>query len=124
MGKPPPAGKEDPYRVLGLRKEDNPGSDVIRKAYHRLARVHHPDKARTQEDREVAEVRFKEIGSAYEILSDPDKREKYDAHGFEDEWMDPREAEVRRERIGGGRRGRKGMGRHGMRGNNARRLLG
>ena len=95
MGKPE---KEDPYQVLGLRKEDKPGSDLIRKAYHRLARIHHPDKARTAEEKEAAEVRFKEIGNAYEILSDPEKREKYDANGFEDEWMDPREAEVRRER--------------------------
>lgn len=97
MGKP-----ADPYEVLGLRKEDKPGSDVIRKAYHRLARVHHPDKARTPEDREAAEARFKEIGSAYETLSDPEKREKYDANGFEKEWMNPREAEVRRTRTGAG----------------------
>lgn len=103
MGKP-----ADPYEVLGLRKCDRPASDVVRKAYHRLARIHHPDKARTPEDRDAAEARFKEIGSAYDILSDPVKREKYDARGFEDEWMDPREAEVRR----GGGRGRGGSDIH------------
>lgn len=100
MGKP-----ADPYEVLGLRKEDKPGSDLIRKAYHRLARVHHPDKARTPADREAAEVRFKEIGSAYEILSDPEKRDKYDAGGFEKEWTNPRDAEVWRSRTETGGKG-------------------
>lgn len=88
-GKPP-----DPYEVLGLVQADAPSASDVRKAYHRLARVHHPDKARTPEEKDAAETRFKEIGAAYEILSDPEKREKYDRDGFDDhEWMTPAEAE-------------------------------
>ena len=44
-GKPP-----DPYEVLGLVQADAPSASDVRKAYHRLARVHHPDKARTPEE--------------------------------------------------------------------------
>ena len=88
-GKPP-----DPYEVLGLVQADAPSASDVRKAYHRLARVHHPDKARTPEEKDAAETRFKEIGAAYEILSDPEKRDKYDRDGFDDhEWMTPAEAE-------------------------------
>lgn len=86
-------GRADPYEVLGLNKEDRPGSDVVRKAYHRLARVHHPDKARTSEDKERAEARFKEIGAAYELLSDPEARANYDANGWVED-VDPREAQA------------------------------
>ena len=55
----------------------------MRKAYHKLARVHHPDKARTADEREAAESRFKEIGAAYELLSDPERRAEFDEHGFD-----------------------------------------
>merc|ERR1712170_35978 len=48
----------------------------IKKAYRRLSRVHHPDKGGD-------EHKFKEINAAYEILSDPDKREAYDKYGLE-----------------------------------------
>ena len=77
---PPPP---DPYDVLGLRQRDRPTAGDVRKAYHKLARVHHPDKARTADEREAAESRFKEIGAAYELLSDPERRAEFDEHGFD-----------------------------------------
>ena len=77
---PPPP---DPYEVLGLRQRDRPTAGDVRKAYHKLARVHHPDKARTADEREAAESRFKEIGAAYELLSDPERRAEFDEHGFD-----------------------------------------
>ena len=85
-GDPPP----DPYEVLGLSQSDDPSPGDIRKAYHKLARVHHPDKA-PADKKEEADARFKEIGAAYALLSDPKARERYDAHGHEDEYEDPRE---------------------------------
>ena len=85
-GDPPP----DPYEVLGLSQSDDPSPGDIRKAYHKLARVHHPDKA-PADKKDEAEARFKEIGAAYALLSDPKARERSDAHGHEDEFEDPRE---------------------------------
>ena len=85
-GDPPP----DPYEVLGLSQSDDPSPGDIRKAYHKLARVHHPDKA-PADKKDEADARFKEIGAAYALLSDPKARERYDTHGHEDEYEDPRE---------------------------------
>ena len=65
----------DLYQVLGV--QPNATDDDIRKAYRRLARELHPD---VNQD-PAAEERFKEIAGAYEILSDPDKRARYDAFG-------------------------------------------
>jgi preprotein translocase subunit Sec63 len=53
----------DPYEVLGLSQDDRPAPEAIRKAYHKLARVHHPDKAHTPEDRERAEAGLDTIAS-------------------------------------------------------------
>ncbi|HET7480580.1 MAG TPA: molecular chaperone DnaJ [Rubrobacteraceae bacterium] len=64
---------KDLYKVLGVEKEAS--QDDIRRAYRKLARKHHPDANR---DDPKAEDRFKEIQSAYEILSDPNKRREYD----------------------------------------------
>jgi DnaJ-class molecular chaperone len=66
---------KDYYRILGVdRKADD---KAIKSAYRRLARKHHPDVARTKD----AGERFKEISEAYEVLSDPEKRRRYDTLG-------------------------------------------
>ena len=68
----------DPYQILGLPR--TAGAREIKRAYRRLARKHHPDLQPVAERARAAE-RFKEINEAYEVLSDPDKRAKYDALG-------------------------------------------
>ena len=71
------ADKRDYYEVLGVEK--NAGADEIKKAYRKAAMKYHPD--RNPGDKE-AEEKFKEIGEAYEVLSDEDKRARYDQFGF------------------------------------------
>ncbi len=66
---------KDYYRTLGIRR--NATRDEIRKAFRRMARLYHPDINR----RPAAEVMFKEINEAYEVLRDTEKRKKYDALG-------------------------------------------
>lgn len=66
----------DYYAVLGVGKQAD--AQAIKQAYRRLARKHHPDL--NPGDRQAAE-RFKEIGEAYEVLSDPDRRRRYDQLG-------------------------------------------
>jgi curved DNA-binding protein len=67
---------KDYYKVLGV--ERNATQDEIKKAFRRLARKHHPD---MNKDDKNAEERFKEINEANEVLSDPEKRQKYDQFG-------------------------------------------
>ena len=67
--------KRDYYDVLGVAR--NASAEQIKKAFRKLAMQHHPD--RNRED--GAEARFKEIGEAYEVLSDADKRAAYDRFG-------------------------------------------
>ena len=66
----------DYYKTLGVAKTAT--ADEIKKAFRKLARQHHPDLA---QDKKTAEEKFKEINEAYEVLSDADKRKKYDELG-------------------------------------------
>jgi curved DNA-binding protein len=66
----------DYYETLGLAKSAS--ADEIKSAFRKLARKHHPDLAK---DKKAAEEKFKEINEAYEVLSDPEKRKKYDEYG-------------------------------------------
>lgn len=71
------AEKRDYYEVLGLKK--GASDDEIKKAFRKMAMKYHPDK--NPGDKE-AEEKFKEINEAYSVLSDPDKKSKYDRFGF------------------------------------------
>lgn len=68
--------QRDPYEVLGVSR--NASADEIKSAYRRLARRYHPD---VNPDDPTAEEKFKEASNAYEILSDPDKRARFDQFG-------------------------------------------
>jgi molecular chaperone DnaJ len=68
--------KRDYYEVLGAGR--NAGDEEIKKAYRKLAVKFHPDK---NSGDKTAEEKFKEIGEAYEVLSDPQKRAAYDQYG-------------------------------------------
>ena len=68
----------DHYATLGVGRDASP--DEIKRAYRRLARAHHPDANHHDAD---AEERFKEVTRAYEVLSDPSKRQRYDLFGEE-----------------------------------------
>jgi molecular chaperone DnaJ len=70
------AGKDDFYQVLGVPRKAS--AEEIRKAYKRLARKHHPDLNPGDKN---AEERFKRISEAYDVLSDPKKRQIYDRVG-------------------------------------------
>jgi molecular chaperone DnaJ len=68
--------KQDPYEVLGVSRSAS--ADEIKSAYRRLARRFHPD---VNPNDPEAEEKFKEIGQAYSILSDPDKKARFDQYG-------------------------------------------
>ena len=70
------ADKRDYYEVLGLSK--GASEDEIKKAYRKLAKQYHPD---MNPGDKVAEGKFKEVNEAYDVLSDPDKKGKYDQYG-------------------------------------------
>ena len=71
------ADKRDYYEVLGVQK--GASDDEIKKAHRKLAKKYHPD---LNKDNPEAEDKFKEVNEAYEVLSDKDKRAKYDQFGF------------------------------------------
>src|ERR1043165_7301190 len=67
---------KDYYKILGVGKTAT--DDEIRKAFRKLARQYHPDVAKNKAG---AEDKFKEVNEAYEVLSEPTKRKKYDELG-------------------------------------------
>ena len=82
--------KRDYYEVLGVGRSAT--EKEIRQAYRKLARKHHPD---VNPNDKSAEATFKEIGRAYEVLSDKDKRAKYDRWGADWEQREQAEAAAR-----------------------------
>ena len=73
------AAKRDYYEVLGLPR--NVGGEEIKRAYRKHALKFHPDNFKG--DKKEGERKFKEVAEAYEVLSDPEKRQRYDRFGHE-----------------------------------------
>ncbi len=73
---------KDYYAILGVKRDCSTAE--IKKAFRKLARQYHPDVA---VDKKAAEVKFKEINEANEVLRDPEKRKKYDELG--EDWQNP-----------------------------------
>jgi molecular chaperone DnaJ len=68
---------QDPYELLGVDRDA--GADEIKSAFRRLAQKYHPDR---NPDDDSSQQRFKEINAAYQILSDPEKKARFDRFGF------------------------------------------
>ena len=73
MVDPPEGAVKDPYEILGIARTGSP--EDIRKAYRRLAKKTHPD---LNPGNKEAEERFKDVAGAYDLLSDPQKRQRFD----------------------------------------------
>ena len=74
------AAKKDYYEILGVQKTAT--DDELKKAYRKLAKKYHPDA--NPDNKEEAEKKFKEVNEAYEVLSNPQKRQMYDQFGTAD----------------------------------------
>lgn len=90
----------DYYKILGLEKSAS--TDDIKKAYRKLARKHHPD---LNPNDKQAHVEFQQINEANEVLSDPEKRKKYDEYGENWKHADQFEAARQQQSTGPGDRG-------------------
>ena len=90
--------KRDYYEVLGVSKTAD--EKEIKKAYRKLAKKYHPD---TNQGNSQAEQRFKEASEAYAVLSDPEKKKRYDTYGFMglEEGFDPEAYERSKQMYGG-----------------------
>ncbi len=99
----------DYYHILGIPRTAS--ADDIKKSYRRLARQYHPDLHSGGKKTEM-EKKFKELNEAHEVLSDPDKRKKYDQYGAE--WEQAEAYERARQQAGArGFGGDAGSGAHG-----------
>lgn len=99
----------DYYKILGVDK--NASQDDIKKAFRKLARKYHPD---LNPNDPSAKDKFQEINEANEVLSDPEKRKKYDEYGEHWKHADEFEAQKKaRQHAGGGGGGFSGFGRDG-----------
>jgi DnaJ-class molecular chaperone len=87
--------ERDYYHILGLSR--GASADEIKKAYRRLARQYHPDLHSGARKSEM-EKKFKEVNEAHEVLSDPDKRKKYDQYGAQ--WEQAEAFERARQQAG------------------------
>jgi curved DNA-binding protein len=83
----------DYYKILDLKKDAS--TDDIKKAYRKLARKHHPD---LNPNNEEANKKFQQINEANEVLSDPDKRKKYDKYGKDWQHADQLDAQEQQRR--------------------------
>ncbi len=83
----------DYYKILGVPK--TAGANDIKKAYRKLARTHHPDLNPNDKD---ADKKFQQINEANEVLSDPEKRKKYDQYG--EDWQHAEQFEQQRQSRG------------------------
>jgi len=90
-----PVEFKDYYDVLGVPR--NASGEAIKKSFRKLARQHHPDVAK---DKKGAEEKFKELNEANEVLSDPEKRQKYDELGVD--WNHPERPAEPAQRGGSG----------------------
>lgn len=93
----------DYYSTLGISKSAS--SDDIKKAYRKLARKYHPD---VNPDDKEAHQKFQQINEAHEVLSDPEKRKKYDQYGKD--WKHADQFESARQQQGSGYGGAGGFG--------------
>ncbi|KAJ8920970.1 hypothetical protein NQ315_015764 [Exocentrus adspersus] len=77
--------RKDYYKILGVGR--NAGEDEIKKAYKKRALIHHPDRHvnATEDEKKEQEKKFKEVGEAYGVLSDPKKKARYD-NGQDDDY--------------------------------------